>query len=71
MLSLPGCHLDGSKPETIYVETQAPEYPIAGENVAREIDSVCIPRDKCAALFSWLARLSKFVDQLNAPDEVK
>lgn len=55
-------------PIVVTVEVPPPQYPVAGASVAKEIDDVCRPRDRCAALFEWLGRIAKLAEQLS-PDK--
>ncbi len=64
---LSGCALEKSDP--VYVESNLPEYPVAGPDVAKELERVCLPADKCPALWEWFGRVDKLADQLCRPPD--
>lgn len=60
---LSGCATDSYKqaPEIV-----TPQWPYAGAAVADELEKVCIPENKCPALWDWLGRLDKLKEQLTS-----
>ncbi len=43
-----------------------PPWPSAGAGVARELESLCLPEERCPALWDWLQRLDRLKRQLDA-----
>lgn len=54
------------------MNSSCPQYPIAGKNVAAEIQAACLPNvdgnyvNKCPNTFEWLDRVERLKNKLDA-----